>query len=97
VESGCPSEGIGSAELTLWYNNYAKANNLETRSRASVINSLEEMVDLEILKFYEIAGQGGFRKLYYPAVSPLQFKHMITKIFTEKVKSLFYGSWWKPE
>jgi len=54
-------------------------------SRASVINFLNELVDLEYLKFYEESGKGGFHRQYYLDMSSEEF---ISKMFKDTQEAL---------
>ena len=51
----------------------------ETISRASVINFLEDMREMGVLKGEEKTGKGGHHWVYYPAVDEDGFKMFIVK------------------
>jgi predicted transcriptional regulator len=88
--------GIGSAEMLFWYNAYALKNGLETRSRASIINSMNSLEEQGFLDSYEVTGKGGYSKRYYPAMSPQQFSLKVVELFTDKVREVFANplEWW---
>lgn len=93
------SKGIGTAEMHLWYNTYAGEHDLESRGRATIINSMNELEALGFLESYTITGKGGERKLYYPAVSAQVFSMKMVELFTDKIRGVFADpmNWWKPE
>ena len=68
----------GAKSLTVWM----KVNKMlegETISRASVINCLEDMREMGILKGEEKSGKGGYHWIYYPAMDEAGFKMFIVK------------------
>jgi predicted transcriptional regulator len=52
-------------------------------SRASIINSLNRMVELGVLKYSEVTGKGGHRGLYTPALNEGQLKKFIESSLKE--------------
>lgn len=52
-------------------------------SRASVINSLNSMVDDGVLRYEERTGKGGYHRVYFPKLNEREFKKYIVKIFNE--------------
>ena len=50
----------------------------ESISRASVINCLEDMREMGVLRGVEETCKGGHRWVYYPAMDEAGFKHFIT-------------------
>ena len=61
----------------------------EKMSRASVINSLNDMVDEGILEYEEKSGKGGYHRIYYPKMDREEFAVYITELIKEKLKELF--------
>jgi predicted transcriptional regulator len=51
----------------------------ESISRASVINFLEDMREMGVLKGEEKSGKGGYHWIYYPAMDEEGFKMFIVK------------------
>ena len=68
----------GAKSLTVWM----KVNKMlegETISRASIINCLEAMREMGILKGEEKSGKGGYHWIYYPAMDEEGFKKFIAE------------------
>ena len=68
----------GAKSLTVWM----KVNKMlegETISRASIINCLEAMREMGILKGEEKSGKGGYHWIYYPAMEEAGFKKFIAE------------------
>ena len=55
-------------------------------SRASIINSLNRMVELGILKYSEITGKGGHRGIYSSAMNEDQLKEFIVSKLNESMR-----------
>ncbi|MGD0805689.1 MAG: BlaI/MecI/CopY family transcriptional regulator [Candidatus Bathyarchaeia archaeon] len=56
-------------------------------SRASVINSLNRMVEDGIMKYTEVSGKGGYRRLYTPVFDEAQMKKHIAEELVQSIKS----------
>ena len=77
----------GAKSLTVWM----KVNKMlegETISRASIINCLEAMREMGILKGEEKSGKGGYHWIYYPAMEEAGFRGFIV----EKMIATLMGS-----
>ena len=57
----------------------------DKKSRASVINSLNDMVDEGILSYEEESGKGGYHRVYYPNMDRKQFSEHAAKTITDKL------------
>jgi predicted transcriptional regulator len=55
-------------------------------SRASIINSLNRMVELGILNYSEVTGKGGHRGLYSPTMQESKLKEFIVSRLTESMR-----------
>ena len=61
----------------------------DSKSRASVIISLNDMVDEGILEYEEKSGRGGYHKVYYPKMNKEQFAQHAIKTITKKLGETF--------
>ena len=61
----------------------------DKKSRASVINSLNDMVDGGILSYEEESGKGGYHRVYYPKMDRKQFSEYAAKTITDKLHEVF--------
>ena len=61
----------------------------DKKSRASVINSLNDMVDEGILSYEEESGKGGYHRVYYPKMDRKQFSEHAAKTITDKLHEIF--------
>ncbi len=61
----------------------------EKKSRASVINSLNDMVDEGILEYEERSGKGGYHRVYYPKMDRGEFAVYVTELIKKKLKEAF--------
>jgi predicted transcriptional regulator len=61
----------------------------EKKSRASVINFLNEMVDEGVLEFEKASGKGGYHRVYYPKMNKEGFAEYIIKMINDKLKEIF--------
>ena len=61
----------------------------ERKSRASVINFLNGMVDEGILGYEERTGKGGYHRIYYPWMDRAGFLKYITEKINSKLEKLF--------
>ena len=59
------------------------------KSRASVIFSLNDMVDDGILEYEEETGKGGYHRVYYPKMDREEFAKHVKKTITEKLDEVF--------
>ncbi len=78
-----PGEGKSSREVYEAVNDAFKGN--ESISRASIINSLNALVDDGVLEFHEITGKGGHRRIYKPMFNENGFKHYIAETVLRKL------------
>ena len=61
----------------------------DSKSRASVIIFLNEMVEEGVLEYEEESGKGGYHRVYYPRMDREQFaRHVVEKI-TQKLDEVF--------
>ena len=75
-------EGLGSKAVTDRVNAELKPG---TISRASVINFLESMKEMGVLKGDEKTGKGGHRWIYSPAMNESEFKEFIVTTLLESL------------
>lgn len=61
----------------------------DSKSRASVIFFLNDMVDEGILDFEDRTGKGGHFKAYYPKMSREQFTQYVTDTISNKLREVF--------
>jgi hypothetical protein len=61
----------------------------KTISRASVINFLEAMREMGVLKGVQITGKGGHRWIYSPAMNEAEFKVFIAETILSNLKRDF--------
>ena len=76
-------EGKSSREVYEAVNDAFKGN--ESRSRASIINSLNALVDDGVLGFHEITGKGGHRRIYKPSFDEIGYKEYIAETVLRKL------------
>ena len=82
-----PGEGKSSREVYEAVNDAFKEN--ESISRASIINSLNALVDDGVLGFHEITGKGGHRRIYKPMFNENGFKQYIAETVLRKLLNDF--------
>jgi len=75
-------EGLGSRAVWDRVNAELKG---KTISRASIINFLESMREMRVLKGDEKTGKGGHRWIYSPAMNETEFKEFIVKTLLESL------------
>jgi predicted transcriptional regulator len=75
-------EGLGSKVVWDRVNAELKPN---TISRASIINFLESMRKMGVLKGEERTGKGGHRWIYSPAMNESEFKQYIVRTILESL------------
>ena len=73
------SEGANSK--TVW----DEVNEKELISRASIINSLNAMVDEGILSYTEKTGKGGHHRVYRLDLTESKLKEHLAKVFIDKL------------
>ncbi len=61
----------------------------EKKSRASVIISMNDMVDEGILEYEERSGKGGYHRVYYPKMDRGEFAVYVTELIKKKLKEAF--------
>ena len=79
-------EGLGSKAVMDWVNAELKPN---TISRASVINFLESMKEMGVLKGDEKTGKGGHRWIYSPAMNESEFKEFVASTIISNLRRDF--------
>jgi predicted transcriptional regulator len=61
----------------------------DSKSRASVIIFLNDMVEEDVLEYEEESGKGGYHRVYYPRMDREQFaRHVVDKIM-DKLDEVF--------
>lgn len=71
---------------------YDAVNKIRTISRASVINSLNRMVELEVLDYSEVTGKGGHRGLYRPKMDEKGLRKFVAAKVTDSIKANLLAS-----
>ena len=61
----------------------------ESKSRASMIFFLNDMVEEGILTYEEKTGKGGYHRVYYPKMNREQFARHVVETITKKLKEVF--------
>jgi len=61
----------------------------DRKSRASVIFSMNDMVDDGILEYEEKSGKGGYHRVYYPKMNREEFAKHVKKTITAKLNEVF--------
>ena len=61
----------------------------ESKSRASVIFFLNDLVEEEILTYEERTGKGGHHRVYFPKMNREEFSDYIVGSIKEKLKNVF--------
>lgn len=77
--------GAGSRDV--WVNVNERLSG--TISRASIINFLNELVDIGLLDYNEITGKGGHRRIYHHKFNEAEFKEEIAQRFVNKLVKAF--------
>jgi len=75
-------EGLGSKAVMDRVNAELKPS---TISRASVINFLESMKEMGVLRGVEKTGKGGHRWIYSPAMNETEFKEYVARTILESL------------
>ena len=84
-------EGKISREVWTHLGALAEKRGEKGRSRASVINELNALVENGILSFEEETGKGGYHRIYSPKMNREQFKAYIVKRTVDKLTEIFPG------
>ena len=63
-------------------------NKIEGISRASIINFLNDSVELGLLDFSVASGKGGYRRLYFAKLSRFEIKSFLTRMVQEQLQTL---------
>ena len=61
----------------------------DSRSRASVIFFLNDMVEEGVLEYEEKSGKGGYHRVYYPRMDREQFALHVVETITDKLNEVF--------
>ncbi len=61
----------------------------DSKSRASVIFFLNDMVEEGILTYEEKSGKGGYHRVYYPKMNRDQFAQHVVETITRKLGEVF--------
>jgi predicted transcriptional regulator len=64
-------------------------NHPDSKSRASVIFFLNEMVAEGVLEYEEESGKGGYHRVYYPRMDREQFARHIVETINKKLNEVF--------
>ncbi len=64
-------------------------NTSESKSRASVIFFLNDLVEEEILTYEERTGKGGYHRVYFPKMNRQEFSDYVVLSINEKLKNVF--------
>ena len=86
-ESNIEETGITSGQAHQFLQQ--TGNNKLTKSRASVIIFLNQMVEEGLLSYEEKSGKGGHHKIYYPKMNKEQFAQHAIKTITMKLGEVF--------
>lgn len=83
-----PEEGGSSRDVYVAVNDVLKMEG-KSISRASIINSLNTLVDDEVLGYHEITGKGGHRRIYKPNYDESGFRKFIAETTLKKLREEF--------
>ena len=83
-----PEEGGSSRDVYVAVNDVMKLEG-NSISRASIINSLNALVDDGVLGYHEITGKGGHRRIYKPKFDEDGFKQFIAEVTIKKLLEEF--------
>lgn len=61
----------------------------ESKSRASVIFFLNDLVEEEILTYEERTGKGGHHRVYFPNMNREEFSDYVVRSINDKLKIIF--------
>lgn len=76
-------QSTGANSATVW--NEVNEILKEPMSRASIINSLNTMVDDGILSYIEKTGKGGHHRVYSLDLTEAELKEHLAKVFIDKL------------
>jgi len=62
----------------------------DSKSRASVIFFLNDMVEDGVLDYEEESGKGGYHRVYYPKMSREQFSRHVVETINKKLNEVFH-------
>lgn len=83
------SSDTGLLSRNVW--EQVNANLPDSISRASIINYLNDMLEIDILKGEDETGKGGHRTRYSPAMSEQELKKHLSEIVDKKLKKMRDG------
>jgi len=61
----------------------------DSKSRATIIFFLNDMVEEGILEYEERMGKDGYHKVYYPKMDREQFARCVVETITDKLNEVF--------
>jgi predicted transcriptional regulator len=61
----------------------------DSKSRASYIFFMNELVEEGVLEYEEKTGKGGHHKVYYPKMDREQFARYVVETITDKLNEVF--------
>ncbi len=76
----------GGSSRDVWVQCNVGLIGIKTISRASVINFLNAMVDIDVLSYHEITGKGGHRRIYKPVYDEEGTKVYLAKMILGHMK-----------
>jgi predicted transcriptional regulator len=77
-------KGVTSGQAHLYLQNTS-----ESKSRASVIFFLNDLVEEAILTYEERTGKGGYHRVYFPKMNREEFSDYVVLSINEKLKNVF--------
>jgi predicted transcriptional regulator len=79
--------GLTSGQLYNWLLDHP-----DSKSRASVIFFMNDMVDEGVLEYETGTGKGGYHRIYYPKMTKKQFADYVVEKITSKLREAFTGT-----
>ena len=76
--------GLTSGQLYDWLQDHP-----DSKSRASVIFFMNDMVDEGIMDYESKSGKGGYHRIYYPKMNREQFERYVVDTITKKLNEVF--------
>jgi hypothetical protein len=61
----------------------------DSKSRASAIFFLDDMVEEGVLEYEEESGKGGYHRVYYPKMDREEFAQYVVEKITDKLSEVF--------
>ena len=61
----------------------------DSKSRASLIFFMNNMVEEGVLEYEEESGKGGYHRVYYPKMNREQFARYVVETITDKLNEVF--------